>query len=101
MSDPGSDDQEASERVLEVLRPFAANWSGSLKRGDLVIPSADIERVVDQIVAVIAELTQTPETDAQTLFQVLAELRKLASVQDQAQALRKRFRISPRSKPIP
>jgi hypothetical protein len=41
-------DRSLTERILGVLRPYASNWSGTLGRGDLVIPQRDIPRVVHE-----------------------------------------------------
>lgn len=92
-----SNSVELAEKVLDVLRPFASNWSGSLRRGDLVIPQGDVSRVAREIVEAIAEvLDHGAELDERTLFLALRELDRVPSVQDRATALRRRFRISPR-----
>jgi hypothetical protein len=38
-----------TERILNVLRPYASNWTGTLGRGDLVNPQREIPRVIHEI----------------------------------------------------
>ena len=93
-----ADSVELAERVLDVLRPFASNWSGSLRRGDLVIPQGDVSRIASQIVEVIADvLGPGSEVDDHTLFLALRELERLPALQDRAAALKRRFRVAPRN----
>ena len=66
-------DRRTTERILNVLRPYASNWTGTLGKGDLVIPQRE-----------------AGDTD---LFQVLMAARRAESVQDQADLLRRAFRI--------
>ena len=93
-----SADKNVTEKILHVLRPYASNWSGTLGRGDLVIPQREIPRVIHDILNAVHELAdarkEAPETE---IFQVLMEARHLSSVQDQLMALRKRFLIVDRS----
>lgn len=93
-----SADKNVTEKILHVLRPYASNWSGTLGRGDLVIPQREIPRVIHDILNAVHELTdarkEAPETE---VFQVLMESRHLPSVQDQLTALQKRFSIVNRS----
>jgi hypothetical protein len=90
-------DKNVTEKILHVLRPYASNWSGTLGRGDLVIPQREIPRVIHEILNAVHELTdvrrEAPEAE---VFQVLMESRRLPSVQDQLRALQKRFVIHSR-----
>ena len=87
-------DRAATDKILAILRPFGANWSGTLGRGDLVIPERDISRVVGAIVESIDETSKgNAECGDGDVFEVLRETRGLPSVQDQVAALRSRFRI--------
>lgn len=87
-------DKSVTERILQVLRPYASNWSGTLGRGDLVIPQRDIPRVIHEILNAVHELTEVHrEVPEGEVFEVLMESRRLASVQDQLRALQKRFLI--------
>jgi hypothetical protein len=89
-----STERNASERILDVLRPYASNWSGSLRRGDLVIPQREVGRVVEEIVDSLRDaLDARSEVSELELFQLLTEARRLSSVQDQAALLRKRFLV--------
>jgi len=89
-----STERNASERILDVLRPYASNWSGSLRRGDLVIPQREVGRVVEEIVDSLRDaLDARSEVSELELFQLLTEARRLLSVQDQATLLRKRFLV--------
>jgi hypothetical protein len=93
------DDCALRERILELLRPFASNWSGSLRRGDLVIPQVEVTRVVDEIAASVHELLdQRSEASDTTLFHFLSDSRRLPSVQDQASLLRERFVVLERKR---
>jgi hypothetical protein len=88
------DDDSATERVLGVLRPYASNFSGTLGRGDLVIPQREIPRLIRQILDAIdaAESTRGEVADLE-VFQALADAQRLPSVQDQARRLQQAFRI--------
>ena len=93
-TDRMSNEHLIRERILAILQPFASNWSGSLGRGDLVIPHAELSGVVRAIVAALDELAAGDgEVSEAELFQVLAETRRLASVQDQVARVRERFRV--------
>jgi hypothetical protein len=82
------------DKILELLRPYASNWSGSLRRGDLVIPQVEVSRVVEEIAGVVQEvLDGRAEASDATLFHFLSDSRRLASVQDQAKLLRERFLV--------
>jgi hypothetical protein len=83
-----------SDRLREILRPYAANWSGTLGRGDVLIPQREISQVIDEIVdAVRTELTRHREASDAELFEALMDSRRTGSVQDQMAFLRNRFKI--------
>lgn len=84
-----------SERLLDVLRPYAANWSGSLGRGDLVVPQREIPRLINDLLDAIAQCgeTSTGEVSDTDLFHALTEAQRSPSVQDQVVKLRQTFRI--------
>lgn len=86
-------DRSSTERILNVLRPYASNWTGSLGRGDLVIPQREIPRVIHEILDALTEEAAIKEAGDRELFDVLMTARRSASVQDQANLLRKHFRI--------
>jgi hypothetical protein len=82
------------EKILGVLRPYAANWSGSLGRGDLVVPQREIPRLIEQILEALQELSEQGRdvSDAE-LFRVFTEIERLPSVQDQIARLRASYRV--------
>ena len=87
-------DRSITERILNVLRPYASNWSGTLGRGDLVIPQREIPRVIHEILdALHEESTARKEAGDREIFEVLMSARRSASVQDQADLLRQHFLI--------
>ena len=87
-------DKSVTEKILHVLRPYASNWSGTLGRGDLVIPQREIPRVIHEILDALHDDGATrKEAGDRELFDVLMAARRSASVQDQAELLRKHFRI--------
>lgn len=86
-------DQGATERVLGVLRPYASNWTGTLGRGDLVVPQRDIPRLIHEILEAVLGETECSEVGEQELVHVLMAARRCASVQDQADLLRRHFRV--------
>jgi hypothetical protein len=87
-------ERSITERILNVLRPYASNWSGTLGRGDLVIPQREIPRVIHEILdALHDEGSARKEVGDRELFDVLMAARRSASVQDQANLLRKHFVI--------
>jgi hypothetical protein len=91
------DECTLQERILEVLRPFASTWTGSLRRGDLVIPQADVGRVVNEVVDLVKGLaTDSPEAPERLVFETLRMSQRLPSLQDQAKLLRERFVMSER-----
>lgn len=92
-----SAEKSVTEKILHVLRPYASNWSGTLGRGDLVIPQREIPRVIHEILDAVHEITDIRrEATEGEIFQVLMDSRRLPSVQDQLTVLRKRFLIVPR-----
>ena len=83
-----------TEKILDVLRPYAANWSGSLGRGDLVIPQREIPRLINDLIDAIAHGAHADaEVSDAELFHALFEAQRARSVQDQAARLRQTFRI--------
>jgi hypothetical protein len=87
-------DRSLTERILSVLRPYASNWSGTLGRGDLVIPQREIPRVIHEILDALREEAEShKDAGDRELFDVLMAARQRPSVQDQAELLRKHFRI--------
>ena len=93
------DECNLQERILEVLRPFASTWTGSLRRGDLVIPQTDVARIVNEIVDLVKTLgDDSPEAPERVVFEVLRASQRLPSVQDQAALLRERFLILDRAR---
>jgi hypothetical protein len=93
------DECNLQERILEVLRPFASTWTGSLRRGDLVIPQTDVARVVNEIVDLVKGVANdSPEAPERVVFDALRTSQRLPSVQDQAKLLRERFLILDRAR---
>ena len=88
-----SADKNVTEKILHVLRPYASNWSGTLGRGDLVIPQRDIPRVVHEILDAMHDENGWEEVGEREVVEALLALRRLSSVQDQAQGLRRQFAI--------
>lgn len=87
-------ERQATEKILAVLRPYAANWSGSLGRGDLVIPQRDIPRLIRDVIEAVHEVLEPQGEASDTeLFHVLSELRRLPSLQDQVEKLSSTFRV--------
>ena len=87
-------DRSATEKILNVLRPYASNWSGTLGRGDLVIPQREIPRLIHEILDSVRDLGERRgEASELDVFQALNEARRLPSVQDQAERLRRTFLI--------
>jgi hypothetical protein len=83
-----------SERILNVLRPYASNWTGTLSRGDLVIPQAEVPRLVREILSCVQEIVERHGEAADLdVFQALMTSRGAPSVQDQLSELRRRFLI--------
>jgi hypothetical protein len=83
-----------TERILDVLRPYAANWSGSLGRGDLVVPQREIPRLINDLIDAIAQSADAEgEVSDAELFHALSEAQRSPSVQDQVIKLRQSLRI--------
>ncbi|MDX2166793.1 MAG: hypothetical protein SF182_07005 [Deltaproteobacteria bacterium] len=83
-----------TEKILDVLRPYAANWSGSLGRGDLVVPQREIPRLINDLIDAIARGADAEaEVSESDLFHALVDAQRSRSVQDQATRLRQQFRI--------
>jgi hypothetical protein len=83
-----------TERILDVLRPYAANWSGSLGRGDLVVPQREIPRLINDLLDAIGQYADAEgEVSDAELFRTLSEAQRLPSVQDRVGKLRQSFRI--------
>ena len=89
-----SGDRSATEKILNVLRPYASNWSGTLGRGDLVIPQREIPRLIHEILDAVREGGERRgEASELDVFQVLNDARRLPSQQDQVERLRAVFLI--------
>jgi len=86
-------DRSLTERILGLLRPYASNWSGTLGRGDLVIPQRDIPRVVHEILDAMHDESGWEEAEERELVEALLAARRSASVQDQAAQIRRRFTV--------
>jgi hypothetical protein len=86
-------DRSLTERILGVLRPYASNWSGTLGRGDLVIPQRDIPRVVHEILDAMHDENGWEEVGEREVVEALLAIRRTSSVQDQADRLRRQFAI--------
>ena len=87
-------DRSATEKILNVLRPYASNWSGTLGRGDLVIPQREIPRLIHEILDAVHEVGERRgEASEMEIFQVLNDARRLPSLQDQVERLRSAFLI--------
>lgn len=82
-----------TDRVREILRPYAAKWSGVRSRGDIVIPEREIAEVVDQIVGAMDSTVVRQEASDADLFDVLMKTRRFESVQSQMESLRRCFTI--------
>ena len=77
-----------------MLRPYAANWSGSLGRGDLVVPQREIPRLINDLLAAIAQTAEPgAEVSDADLFHALVEAQRSPSVQEQVARLRRGLRI--------
>lgn len=89
-----SPDKAITERILDVLRPYASNWSGTLSRGDLVIPQSEVPRLVREILRSVQEVVERHGEAADLdVFEALMAVRRSASVQDQVAELKRRFRV--------
>ena len=87
-------EHSAMEKILKVLRPYAANWSGSLGRGDLVIPQREIPRLIHDILDAVHDAAeQGREVTESEMFHALSRARRLPSIQDQAVQLQRCFRV--------
>jgi hypothetical protein len=89
-----SANKSITERIFGVLRPYASNWSGTLGRGDLVIPQAEVPRLIREIVNAVQEVVERHgEAGDVEVFQILMASRGSPSIQDQVTELKKRFLI--------
>jgi len=87
-------EKSVTEKILNVLRPYAAHWGGTLGRGDLVIPQREIPRVIHEIIDAVREVAENKrEATEYDVFQVLRDCRQLPSIQDQMERLRNHFLI--------
>jgi hypothetical protein len=86
-------DRSMTERILNVLRPYASNWTGTLGRGDLVIPQREIPRVIHEILEALDGSAELKEAGDRELVEALLATARQESLQDRAAELRKRFRI--------
>jgi hypothetical protein len=85
-------EKSVTERILNVLRPYAAHWGGTLGRGDLVIPQREIPRVIHEIIDAVHEIAEgRREASDMDVFQVLKESRHLSSIQDQVSKMKEHF----------
>jgi hypothetical protein len=83
-----------TEGILHVLRPYASNWTGTLGRGDLVIPQRDIPRLVRQILEAVRDAEKfPPEASEEEIFRAVTQARRRASIQDEVAALQREFVI--------
>lgn len=77
-----------------MLRPYAENWSGTLKRGDVVIPKDDLPDLVEQLLCVARDIGGTRREASDTeVFHALRVASRSASLQDQVASLRRQFHI--------
>jgi hypothetical protein len=90
-------DRSLTERILGVLRPYASNWSGTLGRGDLVIPQRDIPRVVHEVLDAMHDENGFEEASEREVVEALLAIRRSPSVQDQADRLRRQFIVLKRT----
>jgi hypothetical protein len=81
------------EKILDVLRPYAANWTGTLGRGDLVVPEREIPRLINDLLEAVEASQRLTEVSDVELFQALSEAQRCPSRQDQVEKLRRSFRI--------
>jgi len=89
-----SGERSATEGILNVLRPFASNWSGTLGRGDLVVPQREIPRLIQDILGAIRESEEgRSEASDVDIFRVISEAKRLPSMQDLVGRLREQFLI--------
>ncbi len=88
--------EDESTRILDVLRPFAADWSGTLQRGDVVVSKDDLPKLVDQLATVAREIGAGSEASDTDVFHVLRQASRSSSLQDQVGILRREFRITRR-----
>ena len=88
-----SGDHAASERIRGVLSPYASNWTGTLGRGDLVIPRRDIPQLIEDIQEALGNELAAPEASEREIFEVLMAATRHTSVQEQVAVLRKKFRL--------
>ncbi|MGE0824710.1 MAG: hypothetical protein AB7G75_07260 [Candidatus Binatia bacterium] len=87
-----STEKSVTEKILHVLRPYAAHWGGTLGRGDLVIPQREIPRVIHEIIDVMREASEgRREASDLDVFHVLKESRHLSSIQDQVERVKEHF----------
>jgi hypothetical protein len=95
-----STERNVSLRILDVLRPYTSNSGGPLRRGDIVIPEREVNRVVQEIVDSLRDaIDHRPEVTEFELFEALRKAQRLPAVQDQAARLRRRFLILERKSP--
>jgi hypothetical protein len=86
-------DRSMTERILNVLRPYASNWTGTLGRGDLVIPQREIPRVIHEILDALRDDGPQREIGDRELVEALLATAHVQSMQDRAAELRRRFRL--------
>ncbi len=91
-------EESLADRILHLLKLYSSSWTGTLGRGDLIIPQRELPRFVRDLLNLLERAQGLPTEAAQAdVFEVLMETRRLASVQDQLDALLHRFVIIDRS----
>ncbi len=87
-------EQSLADRILHLLRLYSSNWTGTVGRGDVVIPQREMAHLVRDLLSLFKQAQELPgEASEAEVFQTLMESQRLSSVQDRVSALRKRFLI--------
>jgi hypothetical protein len=84
-----------TDRVREILLPYGSGFTGTIARGDVVVPQREVPKLLREI-AEAALVAGGGEVGDRELFDALTEASRRSSVQDQVAYLRTRFRITPR-----
>lgn len=85
-------DSQDKAKLLGVLQPYAANWTGTLGRGDLVVPQRETSWLINDLFDAMRP-SGPPEATDRELFDALTAARRSPSVQDQVDRLRRSLRI--------